>query len=489
MKRMLTAILTGALLCGSLCGCGPQNMADGAAESLPIGGKDAGNITPGGDGSDLWLVGFGCAEIVPDDYDPATDSFGGTYYIAGYRNDNVATGMLDPQYARAAYISDKRGTSIVVAAVDCVGLLKSFVDEIKAGLADIIKEYNLAAIHIASTHTHAGIDTLGLWGPVGRDGKNKAFMEKVKLSTQQAIRAACESARDGRLYYGKADTGDLQRDSRPPYIYDTHVHRFRFEPADGSPGLQIISYDAHPEALRSENSRVSADFPCYMSRKIKKETGDDFIFIAGAVGGLISTQRQRDPSGAEYPLEQDVAIVGERLAGCVLSIGDEVKLEPKITDKTHYFNVNLDNKVYILLSSLGVLDAKPVSGGGNYGLALQTQASLLSLGGINIALVPGELFPELAYGGTVGDAAANPDAKPYRTLVEITGDKNLLIWGLCDDEVGYIVAPNDFFLDPENPYFTQGYDKLGRRHYEETNSVGIEMYYRLARAFEELVGN
>lgn len=479
MKRMLSAFLAGTLFCTSICGC---------SSFAPDKGGPQGDArqAPQGKGGGYWTVGFGSAALVPDDYDPVTDSFANTYYIAGYRNDNVANGMLDPQFARAAFISDG-STSIVVAAVDCVGLLKAFVDEIKAGLSDIVKEYNLSAIHIASTHTHAGIDTLGLWGPVGRDGKNEAFMEKVKLGVQSAIRQACKSAREGKLYYGKADTGDLQRDSRPPYVYDKYIHRFRFEPIDGTPGLQIITYGSHPEALRSENSRVSADFPCYMGRKIKNATGDDFIFFAGAVGGLISTKRQLDESGNELPLEQDVVVVGEKLADCLLSIADEVELKPEIKDNTHKFSVNLDNKVYVLLSSLGVLGSKPIPGGGKYGLALETQASLLSLGGINIALVPGELFPELAYGGSAGEIAANPGAEPYRTLVEIIGDRDLLVWGLCDDELGYIVAPNDFFLHPENPYFERGTDSFGRSHYEETNSVGIEVYYRLSEAFEELV--
>lgn len=484
MKRMLTIALTGVLLCSSLPGCTWSGSASTGNETSATAENSSG--TPG---SDLWSFGFGCTEIIPDDYDPAADSFGSAYYIAGYRNDNVATGMLDPLCARAAYISDKSGNAVVVAAVDCVGLSKQFIDEIKAGLADTIKQFNLTAVHIAATHTHAGIDTLGLWGPVGQDGKNAVFMEKVKLQTQNAIRLACVSASDGRLYYGKADTGDLQRDSRLPHIYDTYVHRFRFEPVGGSAGLQIISYGAHPEALRSENSRVSADFPCYMGRKIKADTGDDFIFFAGAVGGLISTERQKDGRGAEYPVEQNVVVTGERLAGYVLSIKDEVQLAPRITDKTQKFTVNLDNKVFILLSSLGVLDSKPVSGSGQHGLALETQASLLSLGGINIALVPGELFPELAYGGSEGDAAANPGAEPYRTLAEITGDDNLLVWGLCDDEVGYIVAPDDYLVDAENPYFERATDASGRSHYEETNSVGIEMYYRLAEAFEKLTGD
>ncbi|MDD4772012.1 MAG: hypothetical protein PHZ09_00210 [Eubacteriales bacterium] len=424
-----------------------------------------------------WSVGFGKYALVPDDPDTTV------YYIAGYRNNNRAAGILDLQYARAAYISDNAGNNIVIAAVDCIGLSRTDIQKIRQRAAGTVARYKLSAVHIMSTHTHAGIDTLGLWGPVGVRGICDEFMETVYEGTAQAIALACENKRGGQLYYGSADTEGLQRDSRLPEIYSPTLHRFRFVPSDGSAGLQIINYGAHPEALRSENSMISADFPAYMGKKIADITGDEFIFIAGAIGGLISTHRQRDS------VEENVVVTGEILADIALGISEERALDPSVGTKTEVFNVELDNRTYIALAFLGVINARPHRGGGQYNLALETEVSLVTLGGVKCALVPGELFPELAWGGDAGPLAAHPGRANPPALAEIAGDKNLIVFGLANDEIGYIVTPNDFLLDDQAPYLAQAHDGSGRKHYEETNSVGIEAAAALAGAFAKLFEN
>lgn len=439
-------------------------------------------VSDGGSGNrSVWSVGFSKSELLPDDLETAV------YYIAGYRNNNRASGLLDAQYARAAYISDNSGNNIVIAAVDCIGLSRSDIKKIRERTADVIEEYGLTAVHIMSTHTHAGIDTLGLWGPVAVTGISDKFMEILYEGTAQAIKLACENKRDGQLYYGYADTGSLQRDSRLPEIYSPILHRFRFVPADGSAGLQIINYGAHPEALCSENSKISADYPAYMGRKIVGKTGDEFMFIVGAIGGLISTNRLKDDEGNEYPVEKNVVITGEILADAALGIDNEQALKPSVSTKTEEFTVNLDNQTYIAMAFLGIINARPLKGGGQYNLALETEVSLVTLGGINCALVPGELFPELAWGGNAGSLASNPGTENPPSLTEITGYDNLIVFGLANDEIGYIVTPNDFLLDKNAPYLAEALDKNNRGHYEETNSVGIEAAANLARAFEKLI--
>ena len=50
------------------------------------------------------------------------------------------------------------------------------VRAIRAGIGDLP---GCAAVNVYATHTHAGPDTLVLWGPVGADGKNAAYMEAL----------------------------------------------------------------------------------------------------------------------------------------------------------------------------------------------------------------------------------------------------------------------------------------------------------------------
>ena len=89
--------------------------------------------------------------------------------------------------------------------------------------------------------------------------------------------------------------------------------------------------------------------------------------------------------------------------------------------------------------------------------------------------LPCELFPELAYGGYLdaeGSAEGkSPDINPT-PLLEIAQDDNMLIFCLANDFTGYVIPPNDFYLNPVTPYIEGVRDRLDRRHYEETNSLG-----------------
>ncbi|MBE5786731.1 MAG: hypothetical protein E7324_04240, partial [Clostridiales bacterium] len=102
-----------------------------------------------------WHAGFARQQILPPD---ASDQ---PLYIAGYNSGWEITGVLDYCEARALWLDTGR-EGVLLISVDCIALDSGTVAQIRALLADIP---NCAAINICATHTHAGIDTLGLWGP------------------------------------------------------------------------------------------------------------------------------------------------------------------------------------------------------------------------------------------------------------------------------------------------------------------------------------
>ena len=89
-------------------------------------------------------------------------------------------------------------------------------------------------------------------------------------------------------------------------------------------------------------------------------------------------------------------------------------------------------------------------------------------------LIPGELFPELYNGEflTEEDSAHHRKARYRKVLKDMTDCKHNFVVGLCNDELGYILAENDFFLNEAMPYIEKGHDDMDRDHYEETNSTG-----------------
>lgn len=452
---------------------------------FPISACDAGNEGLGVQKELSYICGYGACPIPYPSYDEETGTFTETMYMGGYQNELPATGKLDDQYVRACYLSD--GVEpIILCSVDCVALGLEDLKKVREKVKDITRQG--ISLHIAATHDHAGLDTLGLWGKIGVDGKNADFMNGLYSACEMAIRECVKNQKEGTLFFGYADTGDLQQDSRLPEVYDRNIYRIRFQPKDGSSGIQILSYTSHCESLRGDNTLVSADFPCYLGRKIKEKTGDDFLFFVSSVGGLVMTKVFTDEDGNEIDKIESCRRTGEFLADCVLSISNEQELPVSLEHASVRYRVDLDNSLFIAMSALGVLSAKAVKGNGSTGLAMETMLSAIRLGGkagVTLLMTPGEPFSELISGEYDFSVAACPEAENPPAIQDLF-DGKLIVFGLCDDEIGYIVPPYDFLLNEKTPYLDKTYDALGRRHYEETNSVGPDSAWALYRAAERL---
>ena len=417
-----------------------------------------------------WTMGFASMKIaLPEDS-------GYPLYIAGYRQGYEITGVHDLQRASALWM-DTGNSSVLLIGIDCVGLSITTICEIRSELETWAAETGCVSINVYSTHTHAGVDTLGLWGPVGVDGKNPEFMKNLKTAAVRAAKEAYDSRRSGELYYSHKDTGDLQHDSRYPYIFDSHVHQLRFEPDSGS-GIRLIIYAAHAESMRGDNTMLSRDFPGVMCDIIEDSTGDDVMFAGGAAGGLIMTRVLTN--GIFDPVE-NVTLTGRRLADIVLSMGEEEQIPPFLDHSAVSFDVPLDNTVYLLYKTLGILTNPSKTGSGATGLTLTSEICAIRLGDIVIGLLPCEIFPELVYGGHLSPSKGDP--QPLREIASARGFDNLLIIGLANDEIGYVVPPSDFKLNEKFPYVKPLDVTDGENHYEETNSTGIDTAKCVADAF------
>ena len=437
-KLRLIAALLGLLL---LCGCGPQVQTS----------------EPG-----VFSAGFGCVSLdVPTDSEQPL-------YIAGYRQGMEITGVRDPQQVRALWLEDGK-TALLLLVVDCVGLGRGTVKEIRKQLAQFSKETGCGQIHVISTHTHAGVDTLGLWGPMAVDGKNDAFMEGLISGAVKAAEMAYADRGAGSLYYASTPTRGLQSDSRDPQVWDDHLYQIRFVPDDGSKnGIRLFSFAAHAEALRGDNTLVSRDYPGIVCDRIYAETGEDAIYIPGAIGGLIMTPELTD---GQFDAEENLILTGEAIAAYALADQNWRKLEPQIAGATVEFTTHLDNTIFLYYKFLGILDNDVTrTMGGEY--LLTTELSVIRLGDLTLALLPGEAFPELVY--STGENTLGAVAKAY-------GIGEMMVVGLANDEIGYIVPPDDFVLHEKLPYLQEAKGD----HYEETNSVGPNCAADLAEAFEE----
>lgn len=436
-----------------------------------------------------WTVGFAQESLTP------ADVTADTYYIAGYNTNNPAQSVLDDMYAKAVYIDDNTGRGgVVICAIDCVGISRADINEIRQKVIDSGKIPDVKSINICATHTHSAIDTQGLWGSsFYSDGKNEAFMQSLKEKTAQAIIAAYNARENGDLYFGTVEAEGMQTDTRTPIDYDETVTSIRFSPENGEKDTYIVNFACHAEMLGSKTTVVSADFPAYMAKEINDQTGGaNVVFINGAIGGLISgAELDKVLNDESFDCLAYTKEYGQEVGKLVMSINNEKKLSPIINVKSQAVSVVCDNTALLIARFIGVLN-NDIRKTGSSEISIITEVSYMELGdkSIGIYMIPGEIAPELESGNFLSaEEAANGTTADYKVLSQMSDCEHTFVLGLCNDELGYIIPDNDFLLHEWFPYFNNCYDEKGRRHYEERNSVGPDTARTLLEAMDEVIAS
>lgn len=419
-----------------------------------------------------FTCGFAKSVLTPDDIKFRK------YFIAGYDSNNPAHGVLDDIFARAVYIDDNTGRGgVVMCSVDAVGISRKDINLIRQLVIESRQIPSLKSINICATHSHSAIDTQGLWGEkLFKCGRDEEFMKKLRKLTADAIIKAYENRTDGRMFYSVKKSEDLQFDCRTPDTYDSNITKIRFESFDGSKNIHMVNFASHAELLGSSTKRVSADFPAYMIKEIESNNENcDAVFFNGAIGGMISAKEIKKVYREQIDCEAYTKEFGKNLGEIVNSLKDETELAPIVNVKSAPVSIEASNYVLILARLLGVLnnDISRVRKDGT--ASIYSEVGYLELGEkeIGMFLIPGELFPELFNGEFLSaEESANGKKAEYNILCEQGEAKHKFVVGLCNDELGYIIPDNDFFLNSKMPYINKGKDRFDRDHYEETNSTG-----------------
>lgn len=471
------------LLNGIVKGHGKMSLKSKQAQPLePVEVDFIGKAT-----AEKYTVGFHREVVLPDDIDSKK------YYIAGYGENNPARGVIDPQYAHAVWIDDNSGRGgVLLISLDVVGLLNKDVNKIRELLKGFSAKTCCRYIGVMSTHNHAGIDTMGIWGRLPFSGKDEKFMNLLFEAVVKCAFGAYENRKNGDLYLGEIEVPDMQEDIRTPIVYSKTLTRFRFVPDDKSNEVWLLNFASHSESLQGCNHLVSADFPCYLREKIRSVTGAETFYTVGAIGGMISMNIPDEKVlREEHRLIESTRNLGYKLADYALAIENDKKLETLVNFARKEFYADVENPVLTIACDIGILTADKFTrkDAPNY-WCLKSEITYFEIGGKKLLLLPGELFPELVFGGALSaeESATGKGAEINpKLLCDIVDDKNILVFGLANDELGYILPPNDFILHEKSPYIENGRDKHDRRHYEETNSMGPKTAQVIADTVEDII--
>ena len=446
---------------------------------------------------ECWTLGF-AKQNLTDSPQVREGIENGRYIVAGYVLNIPSEGIADDLYAKAVWLDDNTGRGgIFYAVVDCIGLSNTDTNKIRAIVWDWARaeDISVRSVQIAATHTHAGIDTTGMWGFPPFDGKDAAFQQLMIEKTARAMIEAYENRQDGQMFLAGAESDDLIRDGRAPYVFDDIITRFRFDPAaEGEADVYLVSAGCHPEIGGSRNPIVSADFPGYMAEYIMEATGAETIFIQGAQGAMITANSERGIDKIRpYGVKFAQYVLGERG-----SVSEETELPALLNIASAEVEVPIENILFLAVHRVGMINHTAYRVHGKpYRYATACELSYLRLGdrenSVDILIVPGELAPELAMGGfSTEESSARGGEYPRRALFDILQDypfasERQIVFGLANHFTGYILPDNDYVVHDWLPYVLEGVDRFGKGHYEETNSAGPRTAGVLTKGWQTLL--
>ncbi|MFO0926407.1 MAG: hypothetical protein U0736_05130 [Gemmataceae bacterium] len=227
------------------------------------------------------------------------------------------------------------------------------------------------------------------------------------------------------------------------------------------------------------------------------------VYLTGTVGGLMtslhvpvkSEQGVDLKDGTFEKTERFGRLVGQAAARAA-DAAKPVRLTP-IAARSRAVYLPLANRLYLAARQLGVFDRQAFRWDGDpyratpvtevdpkQRYAIRTEVGYVRLGELEVACIPGEIYPELVLDKVVAKAepgADFPDAPVEPAIYkQLPGPHRMLI-GLANDEIGYIIPRRQW---DEKPPFCYGRKK---GQYGEINSLGPDTAPLPCAAFADLV--
>lgn len=386
-----------------------------------------------------------------------TPSLDKAVFMAGFGQNRRAETIHDDLYVRALAIQTGQ-TTLVLVALDLIGFFRPNVNEVIETLM-ISETFGALTpqVVIASTHTHHGPDTMGIWGADDKTcGVDVEYLSAIKKKIADVILASLSTLKPASVKWTSVQALGLVKNTRNPEILDDELTLLQFVSQDTvSTCATIFNFPCHPEVLWELNPNITADYPGYLRAEVEKQTGAPCIFFAGGLGGMLT------PDVKDHSFEE-AEFMGKKLAGEGLKALRAVDSEQLsvISIQKKEIKAKLTNPLYKVAFLRKLLpDVRDKKG------YLATEVGLIKIGGLWLATVPGELLPKLGL---------QLKAWMKEAGAQVTG-----IIGLANDEIGYILPAEDFKF-PLNPF------KPGK-HYEETNSIGKGIAPGVMDALKELI--
>lgn len=418
------------------------------------------------------------------------------WWLAGFQNKRPAQGVHDDLWARAVVIDDGR-SRVALVSLDLMAFSNDDVIHVRQ---HIPASAGVSYTVVCSTHQHEGPDMIGMWGPSEyKSGVNQVYRAFVQRQAAAAVQEAVKQLRPAKLVFAQDTEGakPLINDTRPPQVFDSALKIMQAIDAETNATLgTLVVLGNHPEVLWSQNLQITSDFVHYLREGLEKGVykgdslvqkglGGTAVFINGCVGGLMTTDPDhsiKDPLSGQMLKEatfQKAQAVGNTLALLAtkaLQTGETIE-KSSLAIRAKTVELPLGNEMFKLGIALGILDAGFVRWG-----IMRTEVAAIDLGPASFVCVPGEIYPEIIYGGMTQPQGADFQnvILPKKSLKDRISGRYKFVLGLANDEIGYIVPKSQWDVRP--PFTYQYKDSP----YGEINSIGPETEPLIRKALEDL---
>ncbi len=349
------------------------------------------------------MVGIAETDITPTD----------DQYLSGFDMNRIATGVNLPLKARA-FVLVKGELRVAIVGIDNLGMHREDVDWVKSGIGGFAN----GCVFVCASHTHAAPDLIGFWGwYLLTSGRDRGYLTFLRDRVAAAVAEAEAKAQPARLRHGigRLPPRGIVKNSNFREVFDPRVHVVQAIGADGAPIGALLHLACHPEVMRRQSSVMSADFVGALCDGWRAAGLGDAVFVNGALGGMVTPDGwPRDEAGIARVGGGMLAAAQSALAAARDVSVDAVEVRRR--------------DVYLPLDSmaLGLGRLTTTIPRELYGGLLKTGVGWLRIGDLEAVCVPGEIEPAFA-------------EHLRRTL----GKPKLMVFGLVDDEVGYLLSERD----------------------------------------------
>lgn len=359
-------------------------------------------------------------------------------WVAGFMPPHPALSIKDHIWVKSLALEDRNGNQVVIVSCDLIGLLPDEVEKIFSQVKSISKN----RIFLSTTHTHSGPDTMGLWG-----GKNKRYMQELRAKIAEAIDESVLEMRNASLRFGQGRfSGRANGREENPADPTVSVLQILIKSPylnENNELITLVNYACHPDVV--QGLQITADYPHFLSERLRMRLGSETMFIPGAIGGV-------QPEGDRKSLfAYQVRTLGEDLGDAVVAIMRHPKnlSGADISVLKMKVSAPFENTAYLAKAVKFGLVSNLTDAENN----VSAEVGKITIGSLIFFMVPGELFPRIW--------------NSVRWL-----DENRMIFGLTNGEFGYIMLPEDF--------------NSGKHKYHARVSVGPTFGQKIYEALVEL---